>query len=571
MKEFSLWNVAKRWWPAVALAALAVTVAFGAFLQAGGGSRRPVAALATLTPGLASPVTTTSMPVAQALTVTPLAISTHRPLPPTPHAYPTWRVTEGYTTIAKWPSIVFPSTLVNYMNDWRRMSIDPKYELRIYARGEGPDLPGGDPEQGVLVLVTSTWLSPLYLLDGPDVYRTPGKRGPVQIVWADYARLLVVSADDTPFMFDVSTRRWLWPPNAKQPVGQEDQAYRARMKALLAPFVPALPPGYGWPTPDPTDPPRPPQVLSPEDIGFPMGAGRIIRACENPTAGQPFLRWNCWYEELIDGTSVNLGAGYRRQGYGSDSEPGLIVVYGCPGQFMNGAYDRWYDVAGFYETPQDHGVVKVVGAEGERVRIASLDGTQFVFDLAACRWVVPPVPTERAPLPTFTPVTPTPTEQPWYSRMLPGDDLEYVLKMERLASSVLTAVAMTPVPTVPTTSTPIPPTATPRYAGAGIIVDGPFPPAPSEKFRYRNYWYEVRAGQPITVYAGVEGSKGDRLQGIIQVVDSRRSSQAAQYYRTPTKSGYVQIVGADGEKLRLKTWNGTEFVFDVPNRRWLTP
>jgi hypothetical protein len=219
--------------------------------------------------------------------------------------------------------------------------------------------------------------------------------------------------------------------------------------------------------------------------------------------------------------------------------------------------------------------VKIVDTEGERIHLVSGDGVEFTFDLTTCNWVVPPVPTATVLPPTLTPVPPSPTETPWYGGIPPGDELNYVLKMEQLSSSVLTAVALTPIPGTPTPTSTIPPTATPHYASAGIIVDGPFPPSQSETFRYRNYWYEMKGGERITVYAGVEGSKGSRVQGMIEVdvtsPDGKRELKAPEYYRTPTQSGYVQVVGANGEKLRLRTWNGTEFVFDLPGRHWLQP
>jgi hypothetical protein len=529
-------------------------------------------------------------------------------LPPAPYPYPTWRATQGSTTIAKWPSISFPVTVFNYLNHWSRIrwvetkpvsSVEAKpateYELRVYAGGEGQQVPGGDPEQGVLVVVTATLGNPgssLYLLGDPDVYRTPSKVGPVQIVWADYSRVLVVAADDTAFLFDVSTRRWLWPPNVKQPDNRDEQDYQARMKTLLIPYLPPPPPP---PTtvadilrPDPTDVPSSAPPGAYDDIGQPSGAGRLIQGCESPAAGQPFLRRNCWYTELIDGTQIGLAAGYGRKEKGWAIETGLIIVDGCPGDYNNGAYSRYYN-SGLYVTPrkvrpaptvdaQGHRTfdwVKIVDTEGERIHLVSGDGVEFTFDLATCHWVEPPVPTATVPPPTLTPVPPSPTESPWYSSIPPGDERNYVLKMEQLSSSVLTAVALTPLPGTPTPTASIPPTATPNYAGAGIIVDGPFPPAQSETFRYRNYWYEMQGGERISVYAGVEGSKGSRVQGMIEVditsPDGKRQLQAAVYYRTPTQSGYVEVVGADGEKLHLRTWNGTEFVFDLPSHQWLKP
>ncbi len=115
---------------------------------------------------VASPTRSQSSPTA-ATTDTPFIRPTtvpHHPLPPTPYPYPTYRSTEGYTSIGKWPAIAFSAPVFNYLNEWRRIGINDKYELRVYAGGEGQDLPGGDPEQGALVLMTTTWPSPLPLV-----------------------------------------------------------------------------------------------------------------------------------------------------------------------------------------------------------------------------------------------------------------------------------------------------------------------------------------------------------------------------------------------------------------------
>src|SRR5579859_663858 len=468
---------------AFCVVALAIPLAFIAYLLHGAGPSgmpHPVATLVTGTPAGPIGMQATTRAGTQALALPPTSTATARPLPPTPYPYPTFRFTAGNTVIVKYPSIPFPAPEFSYMNEWRRIDANTKYELRAYAGGEGV---GGDPAQGLLVLVTTTLYSPLYLLDGPEVYRTPSKVGPVQIVWADYTRLLVVAANDTAFLFDIATRRWLWPPNA-QPPDTQQPAYQTRMQPLLFPSLPPLTPAAAWLLPDPTYPPQPAPTLSLDEIGHPLGAGRIIQGCENPRAGQPFLRENCWYEELVDGTQIGLGAGFARPGYLWATETGLIIVDGCPGDYKDGAYTRDYG-AGLYETPRQgpprspgatpgrrtYDSVRIVGAAGERIHLVSQDGTPFVFDLASCHWVVPAVPTATAPPPTFTPVTPSPTALPWYAGIPPGDERTYVLKMEHLASAVLTAVARTPLPTVPPTPVPLsppppPPTAASPQAGA---------------------------------------------------------------------------------------------------------
>ncbi len=238
------------------------------------------------------------------------------------------------------------------------------------------------------------------------------------------------------------------------------------MKTELAPFLPPpLSPASAraWLLPDPTNVPEPARTPGPGRPRRPSGAGTIVQPCGgSSTAGQPFFLVNCWGEELIDGTHIGLGAGSGRSGYSLSFGFGLIIVDGCPGDYKNGAYKRFYGRTAFYEIPTNVGStplptmdaqgrppnywLRIVDAEGERIHLVSQDGIPFVFDLATCHWVKPPVPTETAPPPTFTPVTPTATELPWYASIPPGEERDYVLKMEQLSSSVLTAVAMTPYP-----------------------------------------------------------------------------------------------------------------------------
>ena len=238
------------------------------------------------------------------------------------------------------------------------------------------------------------------------------------------------------------------------------------MKTELAPFLPPpLSPASAraWLLPDPTNVPEPARTPGPGRPRRPSGAGTIVQPCGgSSTAGQPFFLVNCWGEELIDGTHIGLGAGSGRWGYSLSFGFGLIIVDGCPGDYKNGAYKRFYGRTAFYEIPTNVGStplptmdaqgrppnywLRIVDAEGERIHLVSQDGIPFVFDLATCHWVKPPVPTETAPPPTFTPVTPTATELPWYASIPPGEERDYVLKMEQLSSSVLTAVAMTPYP-----------------------------------------------------------------------------------------------------------------------------
>jgi hypothetical protein len=298
---------------------------------------------------------------------------------------------------------------------------------------------------------------------------------------------------------------------------------------------------------------------------------------------------NSWYEQLID-KDVYVVAGSERWGYSNDPQQGLLHVNeisprggppmrlsGCPGDakgyYFGATGEPGYgDLnyfgnhgGGFYETPGKHGPIHIVGAMGEHIQLLSEDGTKFVFDVGTCHWLLPLVPT-TSPIPIYIPPTPH-----WYDNIETPDTRAYVEKMESTASAVNTAVALTPG-TLP----PGPPPYS-FSAGEGIVVEASITPTslPAETFRARNYWYEVKGKERITVYAGVEGSAGNRVQGLLAVVvtsaDGQRTLMGPKYYRTPQASGYVEILGAESERLQLGTPNGTKFEFDVGKRTWLKP
>jgi hypothetical protein len=91
----------------------------------------------------------------------------------------------------------------------------------------------------------------------------------------------------------------------------------------------------------------------------------------------------------------------------------------------------------------------------------------------------------------------------------------------------------------------------------------------------QNHWYERLPDRIISVYAGSEGSGGDRTQGLLMVIvrtpDETRSLERGQLYSTPSKAGAVHITDAVGERLTLEAADGTRFYFDVATRQWVNP
>jgi hypothetical protein len=536
----------------------------------------------------AEPTTESPGNIAVMETTTPtLGIFISRPLPPTPQPYLLHHAISDRAAIDGWSIFVpFPYQVFQWQNFWFRDFPSANYRLTAYAGGESLSSPGSDPYQGLLVLVTQTFCCPEYSLEqlpvyslmDPEIYRTPLKTGPVQIVWADERKLLMVSADDTAYLFDVITRKWLWPPVSATPstsgtinnAQYDDQAFQTRMIPLFTPYLTPVPVGYGSPVPQVIVPPYiPPTAQTAKE--YQAGAGTMSDGYVE-TAGDPLIGSNTWSETLID-RHVHVDAGYERDRYGGDLQQGVIWVSGCPGGGNgNGIYSGYFMGGGWYETPIKVGGVRVVGATGEQVRLTSNDGTAFVFDVGSCYWRDPSMPTPTAPVPTIT-STLSPT--PWYDDIETPETKAYAIRMEQLAATVLVEVTLTPgaIPPTPTT-TPLS-----EAAGAGVLVRAS-PTSISlllspKKFYALNYWYEDQGEQRITVYAGVEGSEGNRVQGVIVVISGSGNRQGTpvipQYYRTPDESGYIEVVGAEGERLRLKASNGADYVFDVANRRWLAP
>ncbi len=113
-----------------------------------------------------------------------------------------------------------------------------------------------------------------------------------------------------------------------------------------------------------------------------------------------------------------------------------------------------------------------------------------------------------------------------------------------------------------------------RAAGSGFIIeDGLIGMSPSD-FKGLNKWVATLADRRVIVFAGGEGSDGDRTQGVLIVMSETLAGDTmgrGESYTTPTKAGPVTITDAVGERLTLQADDGTRFTFDVATRQWVNP
>jgi hypothetical protein len=104
-----------------------------------------------------------------------------------------------------------------------------------------------------------------------------------------------------------------------------------------------------------------------------------------------------------------------------------------------------------------------------------------------------------------------------------------------------------------------------REAGAGIIISDTANFSGPWKIAVLNQWYEIPKG--FRVYAGVTD---DPTQGALAILVPDEDLMNPQVYLTPLKAGPVQVVDAQGERLVLRSLDGTTtFYFDVPTRQFM--
>ena len=108
-----------------------------------------------------------------------------------------------------------------------------------------------------------------------------------------------------------------------------------------------------------------------------------------------------------------------------------------------------------------------------------------------------------------------------------------------------------------------------RSAGAGTIVDSGQAPFSASTYAFENRWFESTAAGDLVVYAGA--ARDDQSQGLVAVRTIGAAVGPATVYRTPQRSGAVQIVGAVGRRLSLLSSTGTRLAFDVTSRTFGPP
>ncbi len=186
-----------------------------------------------------------------------------------------------------------------------------------------------------------------------------------------------------------------------------------------------------------------------------------------------------------------------------------------------------------------------------------------------------------ATLPAPNPGSPTPytynTPTPLFD--LPAPD--FVEASAKIAGTATRATQLTAVPTWPPNvqrphptlapSTPYLPIAT-SVAGQGVIINSGFGDLPGGLGIFTDEWQMELGSQIIRVYAGSEAEPSRMDQGLLVVqVENRdnNSRSTPELYRTSGRDGAVEIVGATGVVLSLRSDNGTVSYFDVANRLWI--
>ena len=90
-----------------------------------------------------------------------------------------------------------------------------------------------------------------------------------------------------------------------------------------------------------------------------------------------------------------------------------------------------------------------------------------------------------------------------------------------------------------------------------------------------NNWHMTVGNQTTIVYAGREGVRGNREQGVVLVAAqdpiTYEITSGPDLYETPVQAGIVRIIDAVGDRLTLRAENGTLFYFDVTSRQWVNP
>ncbi len=187
------------------------------------------------------------------------------------------------------------------------------------------------------VLVVGILLAPLELGQKPSIWQWPKNMPPAKLTLAAHEEQLRAQAFQTP--------------------ESERNKYKSK--------------------PIPTRP-------DPQATGFspiphrPAGAGTIVESGLAPLP-EYYLFENEWYERKADKV-IQVYAGR----YTQDAAQGLVMVSesALDGNPLPGGGS-----GGVYVTLEKHGSVHIIGATGERLVLQAQDGTTFIFDVAALKFV----------------------------------------------------------------------------------------------------------------------------------------------------------------------------------------
>ena len=168
----------------------------------------------------------------------------------------------------------------------------------------------------------------------------------------------------------------------------------------------------------------------------------------------------------------------------------------------------------------------------------------------------PATTTSLAPTPL---ATPTLTRAQWDATKIAILDNTEHERQTRVASG--TPFASTPIPL-----TQVAPATTPVMGISYECLDH------SNTFDFGNCWTGRISDEYIFIIAGAP--KTDPARGTLRVYTTSLDMGnfgPLQIYTTPTNAGLIKVTDAIGERLTLRSNNGTLFYFDVLTRQWVGP
>ncbi len=202
--------------------------------------------------------------------------------------------------------------------------------------------------------------------------------GRLILLFAGIVTLLVLSALITPLVIGETPNLAPPPtldinllPPEKRTIELQDRARRATALAGTRP-----PPAN---TPDWSKTPPVPTVLG-DLTRRTAGAGIIVESGQAPFPAMMYLFENQWYAQ-VGNEYVNVWTGAE----GSDPSQGVVVVAYLPVPGTNTTPRP----GARYLTPSKAGSVRIVDADGMRLKLVAKNGASFTFDVASGKFVSP--------------------------------------------------------------------------------------------------------------------------------------------------------------------------------------